>query len=409
MTGHKVSPENADESLGYPHFSLFVTLQRRDFDLFLFPALPLIMFLWFVHSFGSLMEQVRRRTAGDSDVYLTARTAAAGVSAFILTVVLGPPVIRWLKRRFREPIRSDSEQLNRLHACKNETPTMGGVFIMAAVAGSTLLWGDLTSRYVLTGLFVMGTLTALGALDDWIKLTTVRKGLTIRQKLGGQLFISCVAVLLIWLEQQHQPEGTALVWPFGNRMIVLGPWFVLWGILIVVGTSNAVNLTDGLDGLATGCTIFVGTAFVALTYLCGHRTMAEYLMIPHIVGSGELAVVLGALVGAMLGFLWFNCYPAQVFMGDAGALPIGGLLGLSALVIRQELLLAVVGGIFVLETVSVILQVVWFRITGRRLIRCSPLHNHFLFRGDHEIKIVVRFWIGSALLAIVGIASLKLH
>ena len=367
------------------------------------------MFLWFVQHFSPLLEQLESRTTGDSRVYLTARTAAAGVSAFLLALVLGPLAIRWLQDRFRERIGSDSDQLNELHAKKNDTPTMGGVFVMAAVLLSSLLWADLSSGYVLIGLFVVIALTALGALDDWTKLTTKRNGLTVRQKLVGQTFVATTAVVLIWLQQKGQTDGTALIWPFGNAAVVLGPLFVVWGVLVVVGTSNAVNLTDGLDGLATGCTIFAGSAFVALTYLCGHRVMADYLLIPHIVGSGELTIMLGALVGAMLGFLWFNCYPAQVFMGDAGSLPIGGLLAVTALVIRQEVLLVIVGGVFVLETLSVILQVAWFKTTGRRLIRCSPLHNHFLFRGDHEIKIVTRFWIGSALLAIVGIASLKLH
>lgn len=367
------------------------------------------MFLWFVQYFSPLLEHLEARTTGDSRVYLTARTAAASVSAFVLAIILGPIAIRWLKARFRERVHSDSERLNELQADKNETPTMGGLFVMAAVVFSTLIWSDLSSRYVLAGIFVVVSLTGLGALDDWIKQTTSRKGLTVRQKLSGQLFIATVAVLLIWLEQRGQPHGTSLIWPLGNMTIILGPWFILWGVLVLVGTSNAVNLTDGLDGLATGCTIFAGSAFVALTYLCGHRVMADYLMIPHIAGAGELTIMLGALVGAMLGFLWFNCYPAQVFMGDAGSLPIGGLLAVSALVIRQEVLLVIVGGVFVLETLSVIFQVAWFRLTGRRLIRCSPLHNHFLFRGDHEIKIVTRFWIGSALLAIVGIASLKLH
>lgn len=367
------------------------------------------MFLWFVKYFGPLLEQLESRTTGDSRVYLTARTAAAGVSAFLLALILGPVVIRWLKSRFRERVHSDSRRLNELQAAKNETPTMGGLFVMAAVFFSSAFWADLTSRYVLAGLFVLVSLTGLGSLDDWIKITTTRKGLTATQKFLGQIFVALVTAVLLWLEQRTQLHGTSLIWPLGNTAIFLGPWFIVWGVLVLVGTSNAVNLTDGLDGLAAGCTIFAGSAFVALTYLCGHRVMADYLMIPCISGAGELTVVLGALVGAMLGFLWFNCYPAQVFMGDAGSLPVGGLLAMSALVIRQEVLLVIVGGVFVLETVSVILQVGWFRVTGRRLIRCSPLHNHFLFRGDHEIKIVTRFWIGSALLAIIGIASLKLH
>ncbi len=367
------------------------------------------MFLWFVQYFSPLLEQLESRTTGDSRVYLTARTAAASISAFLLALVLGPVAIRWLKTRFPERVASDSDRLNELQAAKNETPTMGGLFVMAAVFFSAIIWADLSSRYVLAAIFVLVSLTGLGALDDWVKLTTTYKGLTVRQKLSGQLFVAVIAVVLIWLEQRTLPHGTSLIWPLGNASLLLGPWFIVWGVLVFVGTSNAVNLTDGLDGLATGCTIFAGSAFVALTYLCGHRVMADYLMIPYITGAGELTIILGALVGAMLGFLWFNCYPAQVFMGDAGSLPIGGLLAMSALVIRQETLLVIVGGIFVLETLSVIFQIGWYRLTGRRLIRCSPLHNHFLFCGDHEIKIVTRFWIGSALLAIVGIASLKLH
>lgn len=367
------------------------------------------MFLWLVQYFGPLLEQLESRTTGDSRVYLTARTAAASVTAFALAMLLGPVAIRWLKAHCGERIDSASKKLNELHASKNHTPTMGGVFIMAAVVLSSLLWADLSSGYVRVGLFVVTTLTGLGALDDWIKLTTSRKGLSVRQKLVGQVFVAGIAAVLIWMLQHDQPGGTDLIWPFGNAAWTLGSGFIAWAVFVIVGTSNGVNLTDGLDGLATGCTVFVGSAFVGLTYLCGHQVMANYLLIPHIVGSGELTVLLGALVGSMLGFLWFNCYPAQVFMGDAGSLPTGGLLAVAALAIRQELLLAVVGGVFVVETLSVILQVSWFRLTGRRLILCSPLHNHFVFRGDHEIKIVTRFWIGSALLALVGIASLKLH
>ena len=212
----------------------------------------------------------------------------------------------------------------------------------------------------------------------------------------------------MYFEHRAKPFGTDLVSPIGGYALPLGVGFVAWAVLLLTGTSNAVNLTDGLDGLATGCTVFAGTAFTALAYVAGHALIADYLNVPFIAGAGEMSVVIAALVGAMLGFLWFNCYPAQVFMGDTGSLPVGALLGLAALVTRQELLLALIGGVFVVETLSVILQVAWYRLTGNRLIACSPLHNHFLFRGQHEIKIVTRFWIGSALLAIVGIASLKL-
>ena len=250
---------------------------------------------------------------------------------------------------------------------------------------------------------------ALGACDDWIKLNTKRNGLSVRQKLFVQILSALAIGTLLYWHQRTVPHGLDLVWPLGAGHLWLGGGFLAWSVLVIVATSNAVNLTDGLDGLAGGCMVFAGSAFVALTYLAGHKTMADYLGIPFISGCGELSVVLGAMVGAMLGFLWFNCYPAQVFMGDTGSLPIGALLALAALVSRQEVLLVIIGGVFVIETVSVLLQVSWFRLTGSRLIACSPLHNHYLFQGQHEIKIVVRFWIGSALLAIVGVASLKLR
>lgn len=367
------------------------------------------MLVWLIHYFEPLSKQMQLLTSGDSRVFLTARTAMASVTSYFLAMVLGPPAIRWLKRRFRERVDSSSPRLNELHAKKNATPTMGGLFIMGAVVLAVLLWGDLSSRYVQLALIVSVGFAALGAVDDWIKLSTKRNGLAIRQKLMVQVALSLVVAWLLYVEHRNVPRGLELIWPFGNVWLPLGATFIGWSTFVLIGSSNAVNLTDGLDGLACGCVVFAGSAFVALTYLAGHKVMAEYLNIPFIAGAGELSIVMGALVGAMLGFLWFNCYPAQIFMGDTGALAIGGLLALGALVTRQEVLLAVVGGVFVIETLSVILQIGWYRLTGARLIACSPLHNHFVFRGQHELKIVVRFWIGSALLAIVAVASLKIH
>ena len=367
------------------------------------------MVLWLLKHFGYLLEQVASRTTGDSRVFLTARIAAASVTAFLITLLLGPIAIGWLRKRFRERIASQSETLNRLHAKKQETPTMGGLFVMAAVLLSTVLWGDLNSTFVHIGSLVVILLTALGAWDDWIKQRTDRFGLSVRQKLAAQLVIGCIAGWGLARELQNQPFGTDLIWPFGNMSLAIGSFFMGWAAIVVVGSANAVNLTDGLDGLAAGCTITTASAFAGLAYVCGHSVISEYLGIPHVEASGELAVMLAALAGSMLGFLWFNCYPAQLFMGDAGSLPAGGLLAVGALAARQELLLVLIGGIFVVETLSVIVQVACFRTTGKRPLRCSPLHNHFVFRGDHEVKIVVRFWIGSALLAILGIASLKLR
>lgn len=365
------------------------------------------MLYWLMNHYAPAFDALGLEPSGDSRVFLTARTALASVTSFVAALALGPVAIRWLRGRFRERIDSASQRLNELHAGKSQTPTMGGLFIVGAVVIAALLWGDLGSRYVQLALFLCIGFGALGATDDWIKLSTRKRGLTVKQKFAVQMALSLVAAGLLYVEHQDKPFGLELVWPLGQYSLWLGIGFIVWSAFVLVGSSNAVNLTDGLDGLASGCTIFAGSAFVALTYLAGHRVMADYLSIPFVAGCGELSIVMGALVGAMLGFLWFNCYPAQVFMGDTGSLPIGALLALAALATRQEILLAVIGGVFVIETLSVVLQVGWFRLTGRRLIACSPLHNHFLFRGQHEIKIVTRFWIGSALLAIVAVASLK--
>jgi len=367
------------------------------------------MLLWLLHRLSLLADRMEAATSGDSRVYLTARIAGAAVVSFLAAILLGPFAIRWLKGRFRERIDSASERLNELHQAKQETPTMGGLFIVAAIVVAVLIFGDLASVYVQIGLFLCISFGMLGAYDDWIKLTSKRRGLSAKQKFGAQTLLAGIAATWLYSQQQLQPLGLELLWPIGNHGVALGGFFIVWAIIVIVGSSNGVNLTDGLDGLASGCTIFAGAAFIAITYLAGHHELAAYLSMPFMSGSGELAVLLGGMVGAVLGFLWFNCYPAQVFMGDTGSLPLGALLALAALVTRQELLLLLVGGVFVIETLSVILQVGCYKLLGRRVIACSPLHNHFLFKGDHEIKIVTRFWIGSALLAILGVASLKIR
>lgn len=364
---------------------------------------------WLLQHLLPLAEQMEQHAAGDSRIYLTARTAMGAVTSFLLAVILGPIAIRWLRLHCGERIDSASETLNKLHAGKQNTPSMGGLFIMASLLLSTLFWGDLTNSYVQIGLFITVTFTTLGAVDDWIKLRTTRRGLKARQKLAVQFILAGIAAAWLYTVQKDQPQGLKLIWPIGNLSLWLGIGLIPWAAFVLVGTSNGVNLTDGLDGLATGCAVFCGTAFVALTYLAGHRGLANYLHIPFMPGSGELSILIGGLVGALLGFLWFNCYPAQVFMGDTGSLPIGAILALAALVTRQEVLLVIIGGVFVIETLSVILQIGSLRLTGKRVIACSPLHNHFVFRGVHEIKIVTRFWIGSALLAILGMVSLKIQ
>ncbi len=367
------------------------------------------MLHWLLHRYGDTLDRLEWVASGETRVYLTARTALAAATSFLVAWLFGPIAIRWLKQRFRERVDSASARLNELHASKNATPTMGGMFIVAAIVATGLLWGDLSSAYVQQALVVVTAFGVLGGVDDWVKIRTAKRGLTARQKFLGQCILAVVVAVWLYQVQLPRPNGLDLVSPIGRWVLPLGSAFILWAIFVLVGASNGVNLTDGLDGLAGGCLVFAASAFTALSYLSGHRIMAEYLNIPHFAGAGELGVLFGAMVGAMLGFLWYNCYPAEVFMGDTGSLPAGALLGYGALVLRQEALLVLIGGVFVVETLSVMLQVSWFKWTRKRLLLCSPLHNHYLFRGDHEMKIVVRFWITAALLALLAIASLKIR
>jgi phospho-N-acetylmuramoyl-pentapeptide-transferase len=369
----------------------------------------LAMLVWLLNHYGSAVESLAGVSTGDSRVFLTARIALATVVSFITALIFGPHAIRWLKQRFRERIVSDSVKLNELHAGKRDTPTMGGIFIVLAMVVAAVLCGDLTNRYLLQALLIVLGFAAIGIHDDWIKVSSRKQGLTVRQKFFWQWAIAFLVATLLYFIQFDKPSGLELVFPFGKFRIAIGFLFVLWSAFVIVGSSNGVNLTDGLDGLASGCLIFAGSAFAALSYVSGHRVMATYLNIAHMTGAGELGVLFGALVGAMLGFLWFNCHPAQVFMGDSGSLPTGALLGYGALVTRQEVLLLIVGGIFVIETLSVILQVSYFKMTGKRILACSPLHNHFVFKGEPETRIVIRFWICAALLAMIGVASLKIR
>lgn len=367
------------------------------------------MILWLLQHVLPLFQQVELHTSGDSRVYLTARIALASVTSFLFALLLGPYAISWLKKRFREKVASSSPTLDKLHQGKNDTPTMGGLFIVCAVVLSILIWGDLTNHYVQLGIFLTISFAMLGAVDDWQKLNSNTKGMSARTKFIIQWTLAIAAGASLYQHQLKIPLGTELIFPFGDWVIPIGVGFIFWTGLVLVSTSNGVNLTDGLDGLAAGCTIFAGAALIALSYLAGHKVLAEYLAIPYIPGAGEVGVLVGSLVGAMLGFLWYNCYPAQVFMGDTGSLPIGAILGFSALVTRQEFLLVIIGGVFVVETLSVILQIGSYRLRGKRILECSPLHNHFVLSGDHEIKVVVRFWICAALLAILALASLKIQ
>ena len=339
---------------------------------------------------------------------ITLRAALAAVISFTLAVLFGSRWIAWLKSRYCEPIVSDSPTVERLHRHKSRTPTMGGLFIIAGILTAIAVLGRLDNALLQMGILVAVGLAMLGAVDDLTKLRGGRNGMSARKKILGQTTIATVIALLAWRLHSDVPGGLDLAIPLTDLRLSLGLWYVPLAVLVIVGSSNAVNLTDGLDGLAGGCLIFTTCAMGVLVYACGHAELAYYLNLPHIPECGELTVLAGAMIGGLLGFLWFNCHPAQVFMGDTGSLPLGGLLGLLAVASRQEFALVLVAGVFVAEAGSVILQVGFYKWKKRRIFRCAPLHHHFQFLGWPENKIVVRFWIASALLAVLGVASVKL-
>jgi len=343
--------------------------------------------------------------------YLTFRSGGAVVTALVITFLVGPFVIRWLKRKQGEgqPIRSDGPESHL--ATKVGTPTMGGFLILLALCTSTLLWADLTNGFVWAILYITIGFGTIGFADDILKLTRrSSKGLPSRFKLLAQFVIGTIAV--VWLIQLSPPEiHTHLAIPFlKNVMVDLG-WFffIVFAVLVLVGSSNAVNLTDGLDGLAIVPVMIAAGCFALIAYLVGNSVYANYLQIHYVAGTGELAVFCGALIGASLGFLWFNAPPAMVFMGDTGSLSCGGALGGISIITKHELVLAIVGGLFVLEAVSVIVQVTSFKLTGRRVFRMAPLHHHFEKKGWAEPTIVIRFWIIASILALAGLSTLKLR
>ena len=339
---------------------------------------------------------------------ITFRASLSAMASFALALLLGPRLIGWLRVRFREPIKSDSAGVRLLHRAKQSTPTMGGLFIVAGLVAGVLAFGQLDNRYLQTALVVAMGLAAVGVIDDLAKLHGNSSGISARAKLLGQLAVASLAAVLIYRHQASLPEAFQLQLPLLGTSFSLGLGFIPLAAIVIVGTSNAVNLTDGLDGLAGGCLIFATGAMGLVVYATGHAGLAHYLNLPRIPGSGEMTVLAGAMIGGVLGFLWFNCHPAQVFMGDTGSLPLGGLLGLLAVVARQEFLLLLVGGVFVAEAASVILQVGYYKWRRRRIFLCAPLHHHFQLKGWPESRIVVRFWIASALCAILGVAALKL-
>jgi phospho-N-acetylmuramoyl-pentapeptide-transferase len=348
-------------------------------------------------------------------LYVTFRAIAAAVTAFLLTLVFGNFIIRILiALKLGQPIRGAAEvhRLAELHGGKQGTPTMGGVLVIGSVFVSSLLWARLDNRFVWLVLFCMVYLGALGFADDYLKVTKKKSdGISGRIKLVFQIALALIVTAVFLSSPLLEVQARSLYVPFVKAPVITNMgWFTfIFFLLVIVGSSNAVNLTDGLDGLAIGCTITVAFAYALLAYAAGNFRIAEYLQVPFYPFAGELTVVCSALIGAGLGFLWFNCFPAKVFMGDTGSLSIGGMIGVVAICCKQELLLVVVGGVFVIEAVSVILQVMSFKLTGKRIFVMSPLHHHFELTGWKENTVIVRFWILSIIFALLGLATLKLR
>ncbi|HEY2614963.1 MAG TPA: phospho-N-acetylmuramoyl-pentapeptide-transferase [Chthoniobacterales bacterium] len=347
--------------------------------------------------------------------YVTFRAVAAALTAFVLSLAFGNYVIRKLiLLKAGQPIRTAEEvhRLAELHSAKQGTPTMGGVLVIGAVVISSILWARPDNPFVWLALFSMVYLGALGFVDDYLKVAKKKSdGISGRLKLIFQLALAVIVTIVFLTNPLIEVQARSLYLPFFKNAVVSNMgWLTLaFFALVIVGSSNAVNLTDGLDGLAIGCTITVAFAYALLCYAAGNFRIAEYLQVPFYPFTGELTVICASLVGAGLGFLWFNCHPAKVIMGDTGSLAIGGVIGVIAICCKQELLLAVVGGVFVLEAVSVILQVLSFRLTGKRIFAMSPIHHHFELSGWKENTVIVRFWILSGIFALLGLATLKLR
>ncbi|MDP3730444.1 MAG: phospho-N-acetylmuramoyl-pentapeptide-transferase [Candidatus Omnitrophota bacterium] len=342
--------------------------------------------------------------------YLTFRTAMASLTALLISLIFGPAIIRWLKKlNFGQYIRREHvESLYDITKHKQGTPTMGGVLIITSIAAATILWADIFNVYVLMTLGAFVFLGVVGFADDYIKVVKKRSlGLTSGMKFLSQVFLALIIATFVIV---FTPIPTTLNVPFLKFFsLELGLLYLIFVIIVVTGASNAVNLTDGLDGLAIGCTIIAAISYSALAYMAGNFKFADYLNIFYLPGAGELSVFCAAMVGAGLGFLWFNSPPATIFMGDTGSLALGGALGVVAVFIKKELLLFLVGGIFVIEAVSVLLQVLWFKTTGKRLFLMSPIHHHFQLLGWPESKITIRFWIVAIILMLLSLATLKLQ
>jgi phospho-N-acetylmuramoyl-pentapeptide-transferase len=365
--------------------------------------------MYYLHQFGGQVPGLNVFS------YVTFRAVAAAITAFAISLLLGNFAIRKLiSLKIGQPIRTAAEvhRLAELHGGKQGVPTMGGVLIIGAVCLSSILWARPDNRFVWLALFAMTVLGGLGFADDYLKVTKKKsEGISGRFKLAVQLAVAGIVTAVFLTSPLLEVQARSLYLPFFKAPVIadMGLFTFVFFAIVIAGSSNAVNLTDGLDGLAIGCTITVAFAYALLTYAGGNFRIAEYLQVPFYPFTGELTVVCSALVGAGLGFLWFNCHPAQVFMGDTGSLAIGGLIGVVAICCKQELLLTVVGGVFVIEAASVILQVLSFKLTGKRIFAMSPIHHHFELSGWKENTVIVRFWILSAVFALLGLATLKLR
>ncbi len=340
--------------------------------------------------------------------YITLRAILGTLTALLISFVVGPFMIRKLaQHQVGQQIRELGPES---HYSKAGTPTMGGALILVAIAISTLLWGNLGNLYIWVVLLVTLGFGAIGFYDDYRKMVLKDSaGISAKTKFLWQSLLGLVAAVVLYANATT-PAETHLIVPFFKDIAIdMGLMYIVLAYFVIVGTSNAVNLTDGLDGLAILPTVMVASALGIFAYLTGHVKFAEYLGIPYVAGVGEVVVICGALAGAGLGFLWFNTYPAQVFMGDVGALALGAALGVIAVVVRQEIVLVIMGGVFVIETVSVILQVVSYKLTGRRIFRMAPLHHHFELKGWPEPRVIVRFWIITVILVLIGLATLKLR
>ena len=340
--------------------------------------------------------------------YLTLRAIFAALTALIISFVIGPTMIRRLSNKnIGQSVRDDGPES---HFEKAGTPTMGGTLILVSITASTLLWADLDNRYVWVALLVTLTFGVIGFIDDYKKVKLGNSdGLSARSKYLWQSIIALTAAIFLFKTAELPAETQFIVPFFKEVMLDMGWTYIVLTYFVIVGTSNAVNLTDGLDGLAILPTVMVAGAFAIFAYLTGHVKFAEYLAIPHIPQAGELIIFCLALVGAGLGFLWFNAYPAMVFMGDVGALALGAALGIVAVLVRQEIVLVIMGGVFVMETVSVIVQVASFKLRGKRVFRMAPIHHHFELKGWPEPRVIVRFWIITFILVLIGLSTLKLR